>query len=210
MQSKMSLQSSWFLLVNPAADSGRALRDYPLISRLLRQAGVECEPAFAEYKSHAVELTVKAINDGYRKIIIVGGDGTLHEVVNGLFIQQVVEPSEVLLALIAVKRSSDWVRSYGAPVSYQQSVEAIVAGYSMFQDVGVVSYEESHYKQQRYMANVASVGLEPLWRSVSLTYAIRVQTTLGGLHGIWLEHSLGINPLVLRCGSMASWSTITY
>ncbi len=154
----MSLQNSWFMLVNPAAGDGRGLTDFPRISRLLREAGVECEPAFAEHKSHAVELTVRAVNEGYRKIIIVGGDGTLHEVVNGLFIQKCVEPKEVQLALIAIKHESDWVRSYGVPASYLEAIEAIAAGYSMLQDVGVVTYEEAHYKQQRYMANVASVG----------------------------------------------------
>ncbi|MFR9650177.1 MAG: diacylglycerol kinase family protein [Rikenellaceae bacterium] len=154
----MSLQSRWFLLLNPTADRGRSLHDYPAISRLLREANVAFEPAFAEHKSHAVELTVKAVNEGYRKIIIIGGDGTLHEVVNGLFIQQSCQPNEVLLALIAVKSESDWLRSYGTPASYQEAVAAIAAGCSMLQDVGVVSYQESHYKQKRYMANVAGVG----------------------------------------------------
>lgn len=154
----MEINNNWLLLVNPEAGDGRANLHYPRISLLLRQAGVIFEPRFAERPTHAVEITVKAINDGFRKIIVVGGDGTLHEVVNGLFIQKCVEPKEVLLALISVKNDSDWVRSYGAPASYEESIAAITAGYSMLQDVGVVTYEQAQYKQQRYMANVASVG----------------------------------------------------
>ncbi len=154
----MEVKSNWLMLVNPEAGGGRAMEDFPRISLLLRQAGIEFEPIFAEYPTHTVELTVKAVNDGFRKIIIVGGDGTLHEVVNGLFIQKSAEAKEVLLALIAVKKNSDWLRSYGAPASYAEAIEAIAAGYTMLQDVGVVTYEQSQYKQQRYMANVASVG----------------------------------------------------
>ncbi len=49
-----------------------------------------------------------AVKEGYRRIIVVGGDGTLHETVNGLFIQQEVDPREVLLAVIAVGTGNDW------------------------------------------------------------------------------------------------------
>lgn len=100
-----------------------------------------------------------AVNEGYRHIIVVGGDGTLHEVVNGLFIQQKVCPDEVLLAVVAVGTGNDWVRTFGISNRYQDAVKAISEGYSFLQDVGVVSYEESHYRQSRYMANVAGCGL---------------------------------------------------
>ena len=97
---------------------------------------------------------------GYRRIIAVGGDGTLHEVVNGLFIQQVVPPSEVLLAVIAVGSGNDWIRMFGIPQNCADAIRAIREGYSFLQDVGVVSYEESHYRQSRYMANVAGAGFD--------------------------------------------------
>ena len=77
----------------------------------------------------------------------MGGDGTLHEVVNGLFIQQEVRPDDVLLAVIAVGTGNDWVRTFGISSRYQDAVRAIREGYSFLQDVGVVSYEESHYRR---------------------------------------------------------------
>ena len=88
----------WFVIVNPVAGSGRGLDHFPQISKHLRDAHILCEPVFTEHKFHATELTVTAVREGYRRIIVVGGDGTLHEVVNGLFIQQEVCPDEVLVA----------------------------------------------------------------------------------------------------------------
>ena len=82
----------WFVVVNPISGSGKGLDDFPLISKLLRDNNIRSEAVFTEHKYHATELTVSAINSGYRHIIVVGGDGTLHEVINGLFIQKVVEP----------------------------------------------------------------------------------------------------------------------
>ncbi len=148
------------MIVNPVAGGGRGLDHFPLISRLMREAGIHGEPVFTEHKYHASELTVTAVKEGYRRIIVVGGDGTLHEVVNGLFIQKEVPPTDVLLAVIAVGTGNDWARSFGVATRYQDAVEAIRGGYSFLQDVGVVSYEEAHYRQSRYMANVAGAGFD--------------------------------------------------
>ena len=97
----------WFVIVNPVAGGGRGLDHFPQISRYLRDAQILCEPVFTEHKFHATELTVTAVNEGYRHIIVVGGDGTLHEVVNGLFIQQKIYPANVQISMISVEKSND-------------------------------------------------------------------------------------------------------
>lgn len=150
----------WYVIVNPVAGGSRGLDDFPLISKLLRDEGIRYEPVFTEHKFHATELVVSAIREGYRHVIVVGGDGTLHEVVNGLFIQQVVRPDEVTLAVMATGTGNDWVRTLGFSTRHHESVRAIKAGCSFLQDVGVVTYEESHYRQSRYMVNVAGAGFD--------------------------------------------------
>lgn len=150
----------WFVIVNPIAGSGKGLTDYPLISKLLRDNNIACEAIFSEHKYHATELTVFAINKGYRHIIVIGGDGTLHEVVNGLFIQKQVAPSEVTVAVIAVGTGNDWIRMFGIPTRYSEAIRAIKEGYTFLQDVAEVEYEESHYRQTRYVANVAGLGFD--------------------------------------------------
>lgn len=150
----------WFVVVNPVAGRGRGLDDFPEISKLLREAEIDYEPAFTEHKYHATELAVAAVRQGYRRIIVVGGDGTLHEVVNGLFIQNEVRPDEVLLAVIAVGTGNDWVRTVGIPERHRDAIRAIAEECCFLQDVGVVSYEEAHYRQSRYMVNVAGAGFD--------------------------------------------------
>ena len=152
--------AKWFLVVNPISGSGKGLDDFPLISKLLRDNEISCEAVFTEHKHHATELTVSAITLGYRNIIVAGGDGTLHEVINGLFIQKCVEPSEVTIAVIPVGTGNDWIRMYGLPTRYAAVIRAIKEGYTFLQDVAAVEYEESRYRQTRYMANVAGVGFD--------------------------------------------------
>lgn len=150
----------WFVVVNPISGSGKGLDDYPQISKLLRDNGIACEAVFTEHKWHATELTVSAVEAGYRHIIVVGGDGTLHEVVNGLFIQKQVAPSDVTIAVIAVGSGNDWIRMHGIPTHYSEAIRTIKEGYTFLQDVAEVDYEESHYRQTRYVANVAGLGFD--------------------------------------------------
>ena len=150
----------WFVIVNPVAGGGHGLADYPQIAKLLRDHAVLHTAVFTEHKFHATELAVEAVNKGFRRIIVVGGDGTLNEVVNGLFIQTKVAPRDVLLAVIAVGTGNDWVRTFGTPSHYSEAIRAICEGYSFLQDVGKVTYTESKYRQTCYMANVAGMGFD--------------------------------------------------
>lgn len=157
---QIDISEKWFAIVNPVAGSGKGLVDLPQITKLLRDNGICYELVFSQYKRHVVELTVQAVNEGYRRIIVIGGDGTLHEVVNGLFIQQIVPAEEVTISVIAVGTGNDWIRMFGIPTRYSEAIRAICEGATFLQDVGEVAYEESHYAQSRYMANVAGVGFD--------------------------------------------------
>lgn len=152
--------SKWFAIVNPVAGSGKGLEDWPFISRLLRENDIMPDYVFTERKYHAIELAVEAVNKGYRKILVVGGDGTIHEVVNGLFIQKAAATQDVLLSVIAVGTGNDWIRMFGIPRKYSEAIRAIVEGHSFLQDVGKISYHKSFVKQTRYMANVAGLGFD--------------------------------------------------
>ena len=170
----------WFVIVNPISGGGKGLADFPQISHLLRENGIQHDPVFTEHRYHATELTVEAVNRGYRKLIVVGGDGTLNEVVNGLFIQKQCPSKDILLAVIAVGTGNDWVRTFGIPRNYTAVVRAIKEGHSYLQDVGKVTYTESKVQQTRYMANVAGLGFD--------AYVIKIfnHLKLKGYKGQWL------------------------
>jgi YegS/Rv2252/BmrU family lipid kinase len=154
--------SRWMVIVNPKAGRGHGLRDWPVISNRLNFSGVDFTCVFTEKKFHAVELTVKAVNDGFRKIIVVGGDGTVNEVVNGLFIQQQAPAREVTLSVIPVGTGNDWVRMLGIPRTYSDAVQSICREQTILQDVGKITFEEAQVKQTRYMANVSGIGFDAM------------------------------------------------
>ncbi|MEG0467550.1 MAG: diacylglycerol kinase family lipid kinase [Mucinivorans sp.] len=184
----------WFAIVNPVSGKGHGLRDWPQISSLLDAAGVAVDALFTLYKYHATELVVRAINQGYRKIIIMGGDGTIHEAINGLFIQKIVPSAEVTFAVIAVGTGNDWVRMFGISRNYTEAIRSITDGVTFLQDVGRVSYTESQVPQVRYMANVGGVAYDAaVCRSFN-----RLKER--GYRGSWLYIRAAIkNAITYRC-----------
>ena len=118
------IKDTWYVIVNPVAGFGRGLGDLPHITKLIRENDIPHELVFSQHKHHVTELTVQAVNEGYRRIIVIGGDGTLHEVVNGLFIQQAAPVEDVTVAVIPVGYQNGFgverVREYGVFASWRR------------------------------------------------------------------------------------------
>lgn len=168
MQKKEIMRKDiWMVIVNPKAGSGRGLKDWPIISNQMYNSGLNFTCVFTEHKYHAIELTVKSINDGFRNIVAVGGDGTIHEVVNGIFIQKCVSTTDIFLAVIPTGTGNDWIRMYGISKTYLQAVRSLVEKRSVLQDVAKVQFYETRVRHTRYMANVAGLGYDAV---VNLKY----------------------------------------
>ena len=74
-----------FLVVNPAAAGGAALKEYEIIKKFLEEGKIKVTTLFSEYATHSINLAKKAFLEGFDKIISFGGDGTHNEVLNGIF-----------------------------------------------------------------------------------------------------------------------------
>lgn len=156
----MQISKEWFVIINSAADSGRIKTDWPEIESILRKKGFSFEAAFTQHKYHAVELTVNAVNKGFRKIIVVGGDGTLNEVVNGLFIQTAVSVSEVTTGIIPALSVFRHARLKSIPQQYSEAIDTIASEYFSLLNIITVSYHKANYRQSRYFLTSARTGLD--------------------------------------------------
>ncbi|HOW32465.1 MAG TPA: diacylglycerol kinase family lipid kinase [Bacteroidales bacterium] len=153
----------WFVIVNPNAGKRKGQHDWLTIARLLEDAGIEFTNVFTEHRGHAMKLTRKYIESGFRKIIVVGGDGTLNEVVNGIFTQEHARPADITLAMIPVGTGNDWCRMFEIPFNYKDSIKLIVRGKVFLQDIGVLEYVSSEgLKKKRHFANMAGMGFDAL------------------------------------------------
>jgi len=102
-------------------------------------------------------LAQHAINNGFTKIISVGGDGTLHHIVNGIMSQNIVETNTIQLAVIPIGTGNDWVKTYNIPTKIEKSILIIKKGNSILQDIGKLTTENN---TSLYFNNVAGIGYD--------------------------------------------------
>jgi len=153
----------WFVIVNPNAGKRKGEKDWLEIAGFLTQAGINYVSVFTEHRGHAVVLTRKYIENGFCNIIVVGGDGTLNEVVNGIFTQNHIPAGEITLAMIPVGTGNDWCRMFGIPGDYKLAIQLIVKHKVFIQDTGSIKYISSSGTEiTRFFINMAGMGFDAL------------------------------------------------
>ncbi len=156
----MNPEHQWFVIVNPTAGVNRAAKQWPQISKMLTDAGLEHQHAFTQRGGHAALLARNAIREGYRKIITVGGDGTNNEVINGIMKQKVVPTNEIIYSIIAMGTGNDWTKTHKIPRNTKKAIECIKAGKTTYQDIGIATYDNNGQNGQRYFVNVAGMSYD--------------------------------------------------
>ena len=153
----------WFVIVNPNAGKRKGEKDWLEIAAQLTAAGIVYDSVFTEHRGHAVDLTRKYVENGYRNIIVVGGDGTLNEVVNGIFTQAHIPTEKITLAMIPVGTGNDWCRMYNIPGDYKQAIRLITNRKIFTQDTGTIKYISTEGEEKtRYFINMAGMGFDAL------------------------------------------------
>ncbi|MBM3419564.1 MAG: diacylglycerol kinase family lipid kinase [Bacteroidetes bacterium] len=155
-----TISDKWLVIVNPNAGRKKGKKDWWQIASLLSKYDVSYNVIFTERPRHAIDLTIRGIADGYRKIAAVGGDGTMNEVVNGVFLQTVVPGRSITLGIITVGTGNDWGRMFGIPHDYEGAVRLISLNNTCLSDTGIVDYHTGNGKGKRYFINIAGLGFD--------------------------------------------------
>lgn len=151
-------RTNWIAIVNVAAGGGKTRKDWPVIAELLDREGIRYEPFFTDRRLHASIIARNKIREGYSKIIVVGGDGTMNEVINGVFAQNRIQTTEVMLGMISVGTGNDWARMFHIPSDYAGAVRTIKQQRTFIQDAGLVNYLKNGKEWKRYFINIAGMG----------------------------------------------------
>ena len=159
----------WLVVVNVFAASRKAGSVWKKAAVMLENAGIPYKAMFTGGKDNAIAISRKSAGVGYRKFIAVGGDGTVHDVLNGIAEcvyssdSSDVSISDFTLAVLPVGSGNDWVKSTGIPKDIQGAVNAISTGCTGLQDVVKVDMLDPSDMvpvSSSYMANVGGVGLD--------------------------------------------------
>ena len=158
----------WLIVVNVFAASKKAGELWRRAESLLKQEGISYECRYTGDSGNACRIAEDSAREGYRKFVAVGGDGTVHDVLNGImfFVDspelKTVRLEDFYLAVLPMGSGNDWIKSLGIPRDVKNIVGLISSGLFGRQDVVKVSLkdESGSPKSVTYMANVGGVGID--------------------------------------------------
>lgn len=178
----------WQIIMNPNACERKNFDEWPDIIAKLEQHNIRYKIHYSDGSHAGIKISKNLCRDGYRYFMVVGGDGTINEVVNGIFGSR-VNTNEVFLAVIPHGRGNDWARTHHFPVNQLDTIDGFLKGNFTPHDIGLTKvYQEGDMLEQRYFLNINSycysaeviyetIYNKPLFKKVSV-YLLRAITTL--------------------------------
>jgi YegS/Rv2252/BmrU family lipid kinase len=147
------------VIANPHAGRGRVGRELAALERGLRERGLDYSLQVTHGPGDATRLATKAMDEGGRFLVAVGGDGTIQEVVNGMFRDGRPIVDEPVLGVVPAHSGCDLVRSFGLPGDVDGACAHLLGDTTYPFDVMKVVYTGVDGERAiRYSVNLAEVG----------------------------------------------------
>jgi len=143
-------------IINPNANMGQAWRQAADLRPIMQEFGV-ADWTGSVYPTHAVELTRKAVEDGYDLIIAGGGDGTVHEIVNALM--SFPEERRPALGVVPLGSGNDFSYAIGMEPEPWKALRQIFNGQEKRIDVGEI---EDDSGRTEYFDNTIGIGFDAI------------------------------------------------
>lgn len=136
-----------FSIINPVAGRGKARKNWNQVENYLSKRCKDLHVAYTGGPGQGTVLAQKAVQEGADVILAVGGDGTIHEIVNGM-----MPTGTTSLALLPSGTGNDLARSLAIPINPLKAAELIYTGKRFAMDLALL--------EDKYVVNMAGIGLD--------------------------------------------------
>jgi len=144
--------------VNPAAAAGKTLKKWPKVKDILERMKLDFDFEMTDAPGHGMEMAKDAGKKGYEFVVSVGGDGTIHEIANGLHAAEVA--SHVPIGIVNTGTGADYIRTIGVPRRYKEACLCLLSPNRRVVDLGVIEYMRNGKQEKRLFVNVAGIGFD--------------------------------------------------
>lgn len=133
-----------------------------------------------KYAEHAIELARELVERGCDEILVLGGDGTLSEVINGIMRADIPEEqrAQICFGLMPRGTGNDWGRFWGLNKEYKKSLDRFFNGEKRPLDVGCITYWRNGIVHHRYFINSVGFGVD----SLTCQWATTLKYYIGSHH----------------------------
>lgn len=160
IQTLSVLDHIWHIIANPHACEEKSMNQWDMLSSRFGAAGVRFVLHEADAEATCRENARRLCAEGCRHLMVIGGDGTVNEVVNGIM-ESGADVRDLCLAVMPLGRGNDWARTHNYPKKIDKCVEMFLRGRFMRHDIGKVqTLRENAPVATRYFVNIAGFGFD--------------------------------------------------
>lgn len=151
-----------YVILNPRAGRGLAGRRRNELEQALQAKAIPFELVTTPTQGSATALSHQAIQRGYQRLVVVGGDGTLNEVANAVLSHYVQSATRVALGIVPLGTGSDFIKSFEGfvPNDIAGAVARLAVGRTRSIDAGCVSVTSPTYQGSHYFINNLALGID--------------------------------------------------
>src|SRR5262245_7931943 len=152
------------VIVNPKSANGSLGKRWPEVQKTLRREYGSFEHVLTEAPGDGSRLAREALRGGAETVVAIGGDGTIHEVVNGFFDGDAkpIKP-DAALGILPFGTGGDFRKTANIPKDLAEAARVLKTGTRRAIDVGRIEYRKTGTqggeRESRYFVNIASFGV---------------------------------------------------
>lgn len=154
----MNKENSFAFILNPVSSGGKSLKFWKQFEQLLGQNNIDFTYKQTRKSGDAIALTQQVINEGYKKIIAIGGDGTLHQVANGILLQNEIDTRDINMGLIPMGTGNDFGNYWKLPTRNESIIQMLQKKNSQLQDAIRVNFLTEN--KSAYIISMGGCGFD--------------------------------------------------
>ncbi len=155
----MSKENKWGVIYNPKAGTRNTKKRWDEIREYMVNRRVSFDYVQSEGFGSVERLARLLADNGYRTIVVVGGDGALNDVINGIMTSTAEDKENIAIGLIPNGIGNDFAKYWGMNLEYKKAVDWIINNRRKKIDVGYCSYFNGKNHERRYFLNAVNIGL---------------------------------------------------
>ena len=156
----MSVDSKrWGVIYNPKAGTRKVKKRWTEIRTYMDSRGVKYDYVQSEGFGSVERLAGLFANNGYRTIVVVGGDGALNDAINGIWKSSAPNKEGIAFGIIPNGIGNDYARYWGITTDYRTAVDCLISGRTRKVDLGFCRYYDGKRHVRRYFLNAVNIGL---------------------------------------------------
>ena len=147
------------VIYNPKAGTRKVQKRWKEIKEYMDSKGVPYDYVQSEGFGSVERLAGILANNGYRTIVVVGGDGALNDVINGIMLSNAPDKENIAIGIIPNGIGNDFADYWEMSSDYKKAVDCIINNRRRKIDVGTCYYYDGEKHLTRYFLNAINIGL---------------------------------------------------